>query len=108
MMRGKPVPSDLYWKVRATQAEASVLREKLASLNTARASFAMLSRVVGDSQQMIEGLIPILDGLVKSAATDGGAVVQEIGKQVGLEGDPTEWVLDLGRGPESARISTGD
>jgi hypothetical protein len=107
-MRGKPIPSDLYWKLRAIQAETGLLQEKLAGFSTARVAIGMVGRFAIQMEAMVGGMIQVVEGLAKAGGQEAAKVVQEIGLQIGLEGDPTEWIVDLGTGPESARISFAD
>lgn len=107
----RPIPTDRYWELRAKQLDLAMLQERARSAAATRASMQAVLRmaaVVQAADAIVENSVDAGKTLVALAQNEVGVLVQAVGKEVGMTGDPGTWNVELGSDPGSAYIEGGD
>jgi hypothetical protein len=99
----RPVGSDAYWRVRAMQAEVRVLEEKKRHVHVVRTTLGFVSRVTASTDALFAELAAELELGANVASERLKTTMEEIGRSVGLEGNPEDWEL-VTSSPEESYI----
>ena len=91
----KDIPSELYWKLRAYAFEMALGDERRAHLARLQKSLESRKNLVNELGMAMQTCDMALKGAVDSCAAKFDELKAEIGGEIGMEGKPEEWHVQL-------------